>query len=134
MDMSVTSLHSTDSALLPPGAYIGDRTIAAYVVKDNYRTARDNIASKNLTPRNYKKFGRYRHLWLEVLWQQATTEACKPFELKKGEVIERTQSNLEEYEVYRVPWKVEAQRMPLETEWASLHQSYRQSDCDPIKE
>ena len=132
MDMSVTSLPSQDSVLLPPGAYIGDRTIAAHVVKDNYRTGRDGIAAKGLTPQNYKKFGRCRHLWLEVLWQQATTEACKPFELKKGEVIERGQSALEEYEVYRMPWKEELQRMSLDGEWASLEDNYRSCDCDPL--
>ena len=133
MDMSVTSLPTQDSALLPPGAYIGDRTIAAVVVKDNYRTGRDGISAKGLVPSNHKKFGRHRFLWLEVLWQRASTEACKPFELKQGEVIERSQAVLEEYEVYRVPWRVEAKRIRLDNEWPSLIDCYRQSECDPIQ-
>jgi Ca2+-binding EF-hand superfamily protein len=133
MDMSVTSLPSvTDSQLLPPGAYIGDRTIAAHVVKDNYRTGRDGIAAKGFVPRNYKKFGRNRHIWLEVIWQQATTEACKPFELKKGEVIERPQCVLEEYEVYRMPWKDEQRRVGLDGEWSSMIDCYRTTECDTI--
>lgn len=130
LDMSVTSMQG--SVLLPPGAYIGDRTIAAIVVKDNYRTGRDGIAAKNLVPRNHKKFGRCRHVWLEVIWQRASSEACKPFELKSGEVIERSQSVLEEYEVYRKPWKDEAKRIRLDHEWPSLVDCYRTSDCDPL--
>jgi hypothetical protein len=132
MDMSVTSLPAEGSGLLPPGAYIGDRTIAAIVVKDNYRTGRDSIASKGLVPSNHKKFGRHRSLWLEVLWQRSSTDACKPFELKAGEVVERTQAVLEEYEVYRVPWRDEAKRMRLDNEWPSLVDCFRQSDCEPL--
>ena len=84
MDMSVTSLPGgSESGLLPPGAYIGERTIAAHVIKDNYRTARDGLTAKGLTPRDHKKFGKHRYVWLEVIWQRASSEACKPFELKK---------------------------------------------------
>jgi len=130
IDMSVTSLPG--SVLLPPGAYIGDRTIAAIVVKDNYRTGRDAIAAKNLVPRNHKKFGKHRHVWLEVIWQRASSEACKPFELKAGEVIERSQGVLEEYEVYRKAWRDESKRVRLDHEWPSLVDCYRASECDPI--
>ena len=83
-------------------------------------------------PRNSKKFGRNRHIWLEVIWQQATTEACKPFELKKGEVIERPQCVLEEYEVYRMPWKDEQRRVGLDGEWSSMIDCYRTTECDTI--
>ena len=132
MDMSVTSIPADGSVLLPPGAYIGDRTIAAHVVKDNYRTGRDSIAAKGLLPSNHKKFGKHRYLWLEVIWQKASSEACKPFELKSGEVIERSQAVMEEYEVYRKQWKEEDKRMRLNCEWPALSDSYRVSDCDPL--
>ena len=84
VDMSVTSIHSDTSGALPPGAYIGERTIAAHIVKDNYRTCRDAVVDKGLTPKDYKRFGKFRYLMLEVMWQRASNDACKPYELKKG--------------------------------------------------
>ena len=134
MDMSVTSLPGSESGLLPPGAYIGERTIAAHVIKDNYRTARDGMTAKGLTPRDHKKFGRHRYMWLEVIWQRASSDACKPFELKKGEVVERSQAALEEFEVFRTSWgDSENMRLGLGLEWASLGDSYTTSECDPLK-
>jgi hypothetical protein len=68
--------------LYAPGAFIGERTIAAHVVKDNYRSARDGLASLRLGPRDVRKFGPHRRLWLEVVWQRSSHEACRPYELK----------------------------------------------------
>ena len=69
-------------ALNVPGTFIGERTIAAHVVKDNYRSARDGLASLRLGPRDVRKFGPHRRLWLEVVWQRSSHEACRPYELK----------------------------------------------------
>ena len=132
VDMSVTSIHSDTSGALPPGAYIGERTIAAHIVKDNYRTCRDAVVDKGLTPKDYKRFGKFRYLMLEVMWQRASNDACKPYELKKGEVIERSQARLEEFEVFRTPWKNEDKRMPLSSEWASQKDSYVTTSCKPL--
>ena len=129
MDMSVTSFHSDATGALPPGAYIGERTVAVHVVKDNYRTCRDAVSAKGLTPRDYKRFGKYRHLWLEVIWQRASNDACKPYELRTGEVIERSQARLEEFEVFRTPWEREDQRVSLGVEWASLTDCFAAASC-----
>ena len=128
----MSSFHSDATGALPPGAYIGERTIAAHVVKDNYRTCRDTVASKGVTPADYKRFGKYRHLWLEVIWQRASNDACKPYELRKGEVVERSQGRLEEFEVFRVPWGREDQRVSLGIEWASLTDCYKTVTCKPL--
>jgi hypothetical protein len=100
MDMSVTSVQSNPNAPLP-GEFLGERTIAAYVTKDNYRTIRDELVAQGITPREVRKFGKQRKLWLEVVWQRSSTDACKPYELKPGSVIERMQAHLEQFEVNR---------------------------------
>ena len=81
-----------------PGAYLGERTIAAVVVRDNFRTAREVLASaarplmsSNVTKADTAKIGKVRVLWLEVVWQRASTEACRPYELKPGVVVQRLQ-------------------------------------------
>ena len=95
--MSVQSLGS--NTVTPTGAFIGERTIAAYVVKDNYRSSRDEVEALGTTPRDVRRFGKYRRLWLEVVWQRSSNEACKRYELKPGAVIERQQAHLEQFEV-----------------------------------
>lgn len=83
----------------PLGTFIGERTIAAYVVKDNYRSCRDELNSLNIVPKDLRRFGKYRRLWLELVWQKSSNEACKRYELKPGAVIERQQGHLEQFEV-----------------------------------
>ena len=95
--MSVSSSSSTPAV----GVFIGERTIAAYVVKDNYRSSRDEILALGTSPRDVRRFGKYRRLWLEVVWQKSSNEACRRYELKPGAVIERQQSHLEQFEVSR---------------------------------
>lgn len=109
-----------DDMTLSQGIYIGERSIAAHVVRDNYRTARD-AANGNLGD---KKFSKSRRLWLEVVWQKASSEACKPYELKAGVVIERIQSQIEKFEVFRVPWVEEPLRRPLREELTALAECY----------
>lgn len=79
MEMSVSSAHS--EGYLPPGAFIGERTIACTVVRDNYRTSRDAVGAQGLVVGD-KRFAKGRKLWLEVMWLQASNDACKPYELK----------------------------------------------------
>lgn len=132
-NMSVTSLNGTglDAASITPsrGEYLGERTIAAYVSRDNYRTIRDAMAASGTEPRNHKKFGAHRKLWLEVVWQRTADEACKPYDLKSGEVLERMQSHLEQFEVFRCGWKEENKRKPLQEEWKVMMDCFVQTDC-----
>ena len=133
MEMSVTSQSSKDG-YLAPGTFIGERTVACNVVKDNYRTSRDALAASGVTPADSKRFGRSRKLWLEVVWQRASSDACKPYELRPGEVVERVQSNLEQFEVFRSPWRGagEASRLGLVDEWAALTDCYVALDVEPL--
>lgn len=132
-NMSVTSLNGAglDAASITPsrGEYLGERTIAAYVSRDNYRTIRDALSTTGVEPRNHKKFGPHRKLWLEVVWQRTADEACKPYDLKSGEVLERMQSHLEQFEVFRCAWKEENKRKPLQEEWKMMMDCFVQTDC-----
>lgn len=134
MEMSVSSSQGSQAGLLPPGTFIGERTMACNVVRDNYRTSRDALTAAGVTPADSKRFGKGRKLWLEVVWQRASSEACRPYELKAGEVVERMQSSLEQFEVFRSPWKGEgeAQRKGLSDEWASLADCYVSLDVEPL--
>lgn len=109
-----------------PGSYIGERTIAAHVIKDNYKTTRIALNSKELTP---AKFNRTRRLWLEVIWQKASNENCKPYELRSGEVIERMGSHIEQFEVFRSVWLHEKLRKPFREDLKSLSDCFLQYPC-----
>ncbi len=127
VNQSVASLleDGTDAE----GVYIGERTIAAFVVKDNYKTIRDHLAASNITPLDGKRFAKYRNLWLEIVWQKSSSDKCKPYDYKSGDVIERNQAQLELFEVSRCPWKEESGRYRLRDEWVSLKDSFIQTDC-----
>jgi hypothetical protein len=123
---SIAPLLQGEDALIS-GVFIGERTIAAHVIKDNYRTTRDSIPNLPCTYLKGKKsLASSRILWLEVIWQKSTNDACKPYDIKSGDVISRVQMNLEQFEVTRCTWKVEEERKSLETEWNSLKDSYVQ--------
>ena len=66
MDMSVTSAAAAAMAGLTvgPGGYIGERTVAAHVLKDNYRVIRDVHPFEG---KYSGGVGRERVLWLEVM-------------------------------------------------------------------
>lgn len=131
--MSVASLLS-DGKPESSGTFIGERTIAAHVIKDNYKTVRD-ILQVNGDPKGFTSgqlsanISKHRRLWLEVVWQKSKSPACKPYEMKAGDIIERQQSKLESYEVFRCPWTQEEQRIPLLKEWISLNECYIAMDC-----
>jgi hypothetical protein len=103
------------------GEFIGERTIVAFVAKDNYRTIRNLIGQTEI--------GQHRKLWLEVVWQRSSNDSCKPFDLKIGEVLERQQSHLEKFEVFRSVWTQEKLRKPLIEEWNSFVDSFVNVDC-----
>jgi len=133
-NMSVTSLNGMGldagaSITASRGEYLGERTIAAYVARDNYRTIRDALATSGVEPRHHKTFGVHRKLWLEVVWQRTSDEACKPYDLKSGEVLERMQSHLEQFEVFRCAWREETKRKPLQEEWRAMMECFVQTDC-----
>jgi hypothetical protein len=128
MSASVASLLQGEDAAVN-GIFIGERTIAAHVIKDNYRTTRDSIPTLPCTYLKGKKtLASSRTLWLEVIWQKSTNDACKPYDIKSGDVISRVQMNLEQFDVTRCTWKVEEERKSLQQEWNSLIDSYVQVD------
>lgn len=118
MDMSVTTVTGEEPT---PGAFIGERTIACHVVRDNYRTYRESMGSNAVDP---IRFSRSRRLWLEVIWEQASTNACRQYKLSPGTIIERTQRHFEQFEVFRTVWTKEEARMPFASEIASLSECF----------
>ena len=73
MDLSVTSLQGQGLGSVRrrdegysdgpvPGSFMGERTIAAYVIKDNYRSVRDEVSRAGVSPypRDAGRFGKYR--------------------------------------------------------------------------
>jgi len=122
LDMSVLSIASAATAGGEPavGAYIGERTIAAHIVRDNFRSGRQLMASGVGTA----KFAKARRLGLEVVWQRASNDACKPYEVKPGQVIERLQNHLEQFEVFRTAWIHESSRKSLVAEFELLEDCY----------
>jgi hypothetical protein len=133
---SVTTLNSEGggggggvSITADRGQFIGERTIAGYVCRDNYRSIRDSLSSQGIEPKHTKKIGVFRSLWLEVVWQKSSNDACKPYDLKAGDVIERNQAHLEQFEVFRTKWKQEGMRRPLQEEWKIMMECYVQTEC-----
>ena len=128
LNASIASLLQGEDAAVN-GVFIGERTIAAHVIKDNYRTTRDTIPTLPCTYLKGKKtLASSRTLWLEVIWQKSTNDACKPYDVKVGDVISRLQMNLEQFDVTRCTWKAEEERKSLEKEWNSLIDSYVQAE------
>lgn len=72
-----------------------------------------------------------RTLWLEVVWQRASPsmKTYKKFELRPGEVLERQQQDLEQFEVFRSEWMQEQSRLNLPQEYASLDDCFVAVDC-----
>jgi hypothetical protein len=134
MNLSVTSINTDHngggvSITADHGEFIGERTIAAFVSKDNYRSRRDSLNSKKITPRDSRKFGEFRQLWLEVVWVRSSNDHCKQYEVKVGEVLKRQQSHIEQFEVFRMKWKEEKMRKSLNDEWNCLADCFVDNDC-----
>lgn len=112
--------NATISSAAGQGTWIGDRVIAAFVAKDNYRSSRDTMRERGIAPGDHRQFGSLRRLWLEVVWQKSSNEAARRYEVKPGEVLERMQGHLEQFEVWRCPWRQEESRLSLQQEWEAL--------------
>ena len=80
------------------GQFAGERTFAAHVVWDNFRSVREDQpdGSKPLTK---KSFGKVRRCWLEIIWSRGSNNSVRKHELQPGTVISRTQTHLEQFEV-----------------------------------
>jgi hypothetical protein len=110
--------------------YIGDRTYAAIVIKDNYRTSRDIIESKGIDiKKDYQKFTEYRKIWLQIVWSKSALLTIyegkgKKYELKPDEILERNANHLELFEVFRCRWKHENNRKSFVKEWELLKDCY----------
>jgi hypothetical protein len=123
---SATTANTTGVASITAdhGEFIGERTVAACVCRDNSRSLRERDGQLSGPGSS-----RQRMLWLEVVWQRGSCEACKPFEPRPGEVLERRQDHLEQFEVFRAEWRHERLRRPLLQEWASLQECFQPVDC-----
>eukprot|EP01039_Chlorochromonas_danica_P007761 gene7761-8572_t len=146
---SVSSvITSSGATITAPGAssgsgtFLGERTIAAVVIRDNYRSLREalgdysNDATFLYTTINNNRssdggpvmVSRQRRLWMEVIWTRSSTEAVKAYDIKSGDVIERLQEHIEAFEVFRTKWNQEALRRPLLSEWTLLQDCYHTVD------
>lgn len=127
---SIVSINGESiSVTATRGTYIGERTIAAFVSKDNYRTIRDYCETNQISPQDAKKFGKIRQFWLEVMWQKSSNDQSKKYEVKIGEVLKRHQLHLEQFEVYRTGWKQENMRKSLNEEFNILKECFVQTEC-----
>jgi hypothetical protein len=86
--------------------FVGERTVAAMVVKDSFRSpehSRDLGSSASTVS---------RMLRMEVVWSTVSADTARAFVLGRGDVIERDEASLSEYEVFRIEWKEEGRRVP----------------------
>lgn len=95
---------------LPMDRFVGERTIAAQVSKDSYRS-----------PQHTREFGvskatLTRMLRLEVIWSTCSSEEAAVFVLAKDDIIERDQDALFKFETFRIEWSEEARRLSEEQE------------------
>jgi hypothetical protein len=100
--------------------FIGDRTMVVHVVKDNFKTLKNN-ASNRAALLNAQTLPLERNLWLEIVWQKCSANLSSEYELKPHEVVIRRQCDLEEFEVYRCAWAEDNRRKSLNADlWNQL--------------
>lgn len=80
------------------GQFAGERTFAAHVVWDNYRSVKEDRPD-GAVPLNKAMFGKDRRCWLEVIWSRGSNGAARRNELQPGSVVSRTQTHVEQFEV-----------------------------------
>jgi len=85
--------------------YVGERTVAARVVKDTYRSAHHSAEM------GIGRGSSGRRVRLEVIWSTVSCDEAGAFVLKAEDVIEREEATLAEYEVFRTPWREESRRL-----------------------
>ena len=85
-------------------------------------------SSTALTRTDCQQYAKSRILWLEVIWSKSHVstqiENLSAFDLKPGTVIQRIQMDLEQYEIYRIPYIHESKRWSLYREWTALSECY----------
>ena len=119
--------------------FVGERTFAAVVVRDNFRATQRSATTTNTTTvsvsgeralrESVVREREPRRLWLEVVWQRASTERVRThYALTLGEVVERQESNIEEFEVFRCQWEEEPRRWSLARERDALRECFREYD------
>ena len=131
MDMSVMSTGTGrgSQATAQLGAYLGERTIAAFVTMDNHKTLKKANSSTSDQQLSLAKLLKSRRLHLEVVWQKVSSDACKQFDLKPGVTVERSQSHLEQFEIYRCRWEQEDGRRPFRQEAEDLADCFIALNC-----
>lgn len=93
------------------GQYIGERTIAAHVLKDTYRSSHQTQQVGLAKPLSrYQSTNVQRTLRLQVVWSTVSTE--EELELRKDMIIQRDAERISEFETFRVPWHHEQGRLP----------------------
>lgn len=88
-----------DGKVSSKGVFVGERTVAAVVVKDSFRCPLGRASPS-------------RTLRLIVNWSTVSTDAAAPFQLAKGAVIEREEASLNDFELFRAEWIEESRRLP----------------------
>ena len=88
------------------GRYVGERTIAASVLKDIYRSPRHTIEVGVAKPISR------RMLRLEVIWSTVSTEEACDHVLRRDAIIQMDEEQIFEFETFRVPWAEEEARLP----------------------
>ncbi|KAG5189304.1 hypothetical protein JKP88DRAFT_302157 [Tribonema minus] len=131
------------------GEFIGERTVAAHVIKDSYlsmkrrgsaagigSSAQASGAALLAASSGSAAYGRaagtrtlrLEVLWaaatwtlrLEVLWSTVSRREADRFLLTKGHIIERREKRIAQFETFRAAWRDEPQRKPVATEWELL--------------
>merc|ERR1719263_1143910 len=88
------------------GRYIGERTIAASVLKDTYRSPRHTLVIGMSKPLSR------RMLRLEVIWSTVSTEEALDHVLRKDAIVQMDEEQVFEFETFRVSWEEEGERLP----------------------
>eukprot|EP00752_Nemacystus_decipiens_P016176 g14468.t2 len=118
---------STAASLVVPGAggssggggqFVGERTAAAHVLQDSFRSMRRKERGGVLEYDSTKSRGRL--LRLEVIWSTVSREEAREFLLPRGSIIERSQGRLLQFETFRALWAQDERRKSVKEEWALL--------------
>ena len=97
--------------------FIGERTIAARVLKDAYRSAAQTSGGGTT---NGRSASRRRDLRLEVIWSTVSTKEAVAHVLTKETLIEREQARIFQFETFRMLWHEEARRLSARAELYAL--------------
>lgn len=100
------------------GEFIGERTVAAHVIKDSSLTMRKRAGAEGL--QYNKASAAARVVRMEVLWTTVSRASADAFQLARGSVIERREKRLFQFEVFRALWVEDEHRKGVIEEWDLL--------------